>query len=224
MTKQQPQGKNKRFWTPFRVSLTFVVLVMIAVIGISSCKSSDEKENRPVASRPSNKAPAPPRQVDGAPRASEIQALPDSVRSTRLKTIDGSTISLADYAGKVVLVNLWATWCGPCRMETPELVRLHKEFQSQGVEMVGLTNATDGRETPESVGQFVRDFKVDYHIGWAPVEVLSALYQVEPQRDAIPQSFVISRDGRILKKFVGFNQVYTPPQFKQAIEDALQTN
>jgi peroxiredoxin len=222
--KKEPQRNNQRFWTPPRVALTVVVVSLVAVAGISSCTSSDEKENRPATSSSNNSAPATRPPVKGAPAqpAFSSPVLPDNVRSAKLKTADGRTISLADYSGKVVLVNLWATWCGPCRIETPELVKLHKEFQSQGVEMVGLTNETDPRETPESVGQFVRDFQVDYHIGWATVEVLSALYDVEPQRDAIPQSFIISRDGRILKKFVGFNPVTTPPQIKQAIEDALK--
>jgi hypothetical protein len=68
------------------------------------------------------------------------------------------------------------------------------------------------------VRNFVRDFNVDYRIGWATPQVAITLMQ---GRDAIPQSFVINRDGRIVMRFVGFNAVTTPPRIKQAVEDAL---
>jgi len=208
-----PQSKEKRFWTPLRLALTLVVLSLIAALGISSCNSTDEKGavGKSEPPPPVKPAPAPP---------AALVSLPANIRDAGLRTVNGQTVKLSDYAGKVVLVNLWATWCGPCRNEIPELVKLHKEFQSRGVEMVGLTNDGDPRETPESVKSFVREFQVDYHIGWASSEVQIAFMQMTG-RDAIPQSFIISRDGRILRKFVGFNPVSTPPQIRQALEDAL---
>jgi thiol-disulfide isomerase/thioredoxin len=218
---KHPRGENRHFWTPLRMMLTVVVLSLIALGGVSSCTSSDEK---PVANQPVISGTAvPPRAVaNNQPVANApIGSLAANIREAKLKTINGSPITLGDYSGKVLLVNLWATWCGPCRSETPELVKLHKEFQSQGVEMVGLTNENDPRETPEDVSNFVREFHVDYKIGWATGEVLNALNDVAPQRDAIPQSYIISRDGHILRKFVGFNPISTPPQIRQAITDAL---
>ena len=207
---------NRKFWTPLRLILTVMVLSLIAIGGISSCTSSDEKNNgvatQPAAPGPAN-TPVPPSTVtnsmDTAPAS-----LPSNIREAKLKTVGGSTITLADYSGKVLLVNLWATWCGPCRSETPELVKLHKEFQSRGVEMVGLS--TEPQESSaEKVKDFVQAFQVDYHIGWAPPEVAITFMQMT-QRDAIPQSFVISRDGHILKQFVGFSPVGTPPQIRQS--------
>ena len=211
-TKQR-QSKETRFWTPLRLALTVVVLSLIVALGISSCTSNDEKGTvgKSEPPPPVNSAPPPP---------AALVSLPANIRDAGLRTVNGQMIKLSDYAGKVVLVNLWATWCGPCRNETPELVKLHKEFQSRGVEMVGLTNDGDPRETPESVQSFVREFQVDYHIGWASPEVQIAFMQMTG-RDAIPQSFIISRDGRILRKFVGFSLVNTPPQIRQALEDAL---
>jgi peroxiredoxin len=143
--------------------------------------------------------------------------LPTSVTDAELKAVAGKPIKISNYSGKVLLVNLWATWCGPCRLETPELVKLHKEFRSQGVEVIGLST-----ENPESsadlVREFVHDYNVDYRVGWATNEVAIALMQ---GRDAIPQSFIISRSGRILKRFVGFNPVATPPQIREALQEAL---
>lgn len=200
--KKKSPRKQQKFWTPLRLAGTALVLALIAVAGISSCTSNDGGRG---ASSNAN--------LPGTP-------LPANVRSATLRTADGGTISLADYSGKVVLLNLWATWCGPCRQETPELVRLHQEFQSQGVEMVGLSTE-DPNRSAESVRNFVKAFQVDYHVGWAPSDVAVSLMQLSG-RDAIPQSFIISRDGRILNKFVGFNQYSTPPQIKQALLDALK--
>jgi peroxiredoxin len=102
-------------------------------------------------------------------------------------------------------------------METPELVKLHKEFQSRGVEMIGLSTE-DPDNSAQSVMEFMREFDVDYQIGWATREVAITLMQ---GRTSIPQSFIIARDGRILKRFIGFNPESTPPQLKQALEEAL---
>ena len=133
------------------------------------------------------------------------------------RTTSGESIKLGDYSGKVLLVNLWATWCGPCRMETPELVKLNKEFKDRGVEMIGLSTE-DPDDSAQSVHEFVRAYKVDYQIGWATREVALGLMQ---GRTNIPQSFIIARDGRILKRFIGFNPQSTPVQLRQALEQAL---
>ena len=102
-------------------------------------------------------------------------------------------------------------------METPELVKLHKEFQSRGVEMIGLSTENPDASA-ESVKNFVREYEVDYQIGWATREVAQALMQGKTN---IPQSFIIARDGRIVKRFIGFNPQSTPPQLKKALEEAL---
>jgi glutathione peroxidase-family protein len=96
---------------------------------------------------------------------------------------------------------------------------LQKEYRSKGVEVVGLSTE-DPDESEQSVKNFVKDYQVDYRIGWATSDVKLTLMQ---GRDAIPQSFVISRDGRIVRRFVGFNSKATPPQMKLAIEEALKT-
>src|SRR6266571_6890605 len=165
----------------------------------------------PVNANASAIAPAPA--VRAAP--SELTDLPPAVSVAPLKDAKGSSFKLADFFGKVMVVNLWATWCGPCRQEIPELVKLHKEFHSRGVEMIGLTTE-DPDASAEKVRKFIQDFQIDYRIGWAPVEVGVPLMQ---GHDAIPQTFVISRDGRILKHFTGFSAANTSAQLKQALED-----
>ena len=200
--------KEVKFWTPLRLASTAVVLGLIAAFGASSCNSNDPPPS--VGIKRTN-PPAPNRPNTG------LVTLPRTVLDAENRAATGGPIKLANYSGKVLLVNLWATWCGPCRVETPELVKLNKEFRSRGVEMIGLSTE-DPDASAQSVAQFVREYDVDYQIGWATREVAQTLMQ---GRSSIPQSFIIARDGRILKRFIGFNPSSTPPQLKQALEEAL---
>lgn len=202
-----------RFWNPYRIAITLVVFSLLAAFGVSSCNSTGDQpvvvEPKPRAAiKPANNAPAPP----------AMPTLPPNVLNAELRASSGAPIKLSDYTGKVLIVNLWATWCQPCRVEIPELVKLYKEYRSKGVEVVGLSTE-DPDASEESVRTFVKDHNVDYRVGWATNEVALTLMQ---GRDSIPQSFVISRDGHIVKRFIGFSITATPPQLKQAIEDALK--
>lgn len=203
------QEKNS-YLTPMRLAFTVLVLLLVSAFGISSCNSTDGIEKPgPVSINPARTAPA---------ALEPMVTLPTEVLDTELTVINGPPIKLSNYAGKVLVVNLWATWCGPCRMEIPELVKLYKEYRAKGLEIVGLST-----ENPEAsaagVRRFAEEFEINYPLGWATPEVAITLMQ---GRDAIPQSFVISRDGRVLKRFVGFSAIATPQQLKVAIEDALK--
>lgn len=209
--KMSKENREKNHYlTPARLALTLRVLSLVSAFGISSCNSTDGiGKLGPVSINPAKPAPAAP---------GPMVTLPPVVLDTELKAMNGRPIKLSDYAGKVLVVNLWATWCGPCRMEIPELVKFHKEYRAKGLEVVGLST-----ENPEAsaagVRRFAQEFKMDYPVGWATPEVAITLMQ---GRDAIPQSFVISRDGRILKRFVGFSAAATPQQLRDAIEEALK--
>jgi thiol-disulfide isomerase/thioredoxin len=194
-----------RFWTPLRVACTVIALGLLAAFGVSSCNSND-----PTSTTSANRTAAPT-------RPAALATLPQPILDAENKASSGDPIKLGNYSGKVLLVNLWATWCGPCRMETPELVKLHKEYQSRGVEMIGLSTE-DPEASAESVSDFIREYKVDYQIGWAKREVAATLMQ---GRGSIPQSFVIARDGRIVRRFIGFRPDLTPGQIKAALEEAL---
>jgi thiol-disulfide isomerase/thioredoxin len=196
--KKSVQIVKRKFWTPLRVVTTFIALAMLVSLGVSSCNS--------------NEPPAAPRSTSSGP------TLPPNVLNAELKTVNGNSIRLADYSGKVVVVNLWATWCGPCRMEIPELVKLYNEFKSQGFEVVGLSTENPV-DSADSVRDFVRNFQMGYQVGWAPSDVSISLMR---GNTAIPQSFLVARDGRILKRFVGFNRDSTPPLMREAIEAALK--
>lgn len=220
MQENKKLDPGKTLWTPARLAFTIVVLSLVAAFGVSSCNSSDEKRPEPAGERSTSKndAAKQPRSAPAAPAAPALMTtLPASVADAELRAVTGAPIKLSSYAGKVLLVNLWATWCNPCRLETPELVKLYTEFRPQGLEVIGLSTENPDA-TAEAVKQFVQDYNVNYRVGWSPPEVSITLMQ---GRDAIPQSFVISRTGRVVKRFVGFNPIQTPPLIKEAIQEAL---
>jgi thiol-disulfide isomerase/thioredoxin len=132
-----------------------------------------------------------------------------------INLLDGQKTKLADYSGKVLIVDLWATWCGPCKQEIPHLVEIAKEYKDKGVEVIGLTN-----ENPETdaewVKKFSEDFNINYPIGWADEAMTEGLMRGRP---SIPQTFIIGRDGKIVRHFVGFSPRLIP-QMKAAIEEA----
>ena len=208
LKKQEPGPIT--FWSPLRLVSTLIVLGLVAAFAASSCNSND----------PESKAPATAAKPGASPAAT--LPVPPVVLATEMRSTNGQPIKLSNYSGKVLLVNLWATWCGPCRRETPELVRLHKEYQARGVEMVGLSTE-DPIASAQSVHDFVQQFQVDYQVGWATRDVAIALMQLSG-RSSIPQSFIITRSGRIKKQFIGFDPTRTPPLLKQALEDALIDN
>ncbi|HEU4435650.1 MAG TPA: TlpA disulfide reductase family protein [Pyrinomonadaceae bacterium] len=183
-----------KFWTPLRIVTTLIVMALLAAIGVSSCNSNDSSS-----------------------RTAHLPVVPSVVFDTEMTAANGSPIKLSNYSGKILFVNLWATWCGPCRMETPELVRLHKEYEARGVEFIGLSTE-DPNTSAEKVRDFVQQYNVDYHVGWATREVALTLMQ---GKTTIPQSFIITRDGRLFKKIDGFHPVRTPPELRKALDAAL---
>ncbi len=140
-----------------------------------------------------------------------------NVLDTSFRLVDGGSRKISDYSGKVLVVDLWATWCRPCRQEIPHLIELANEYKSKGVEVIGLTT-----EDPEADAQLVRDFsqqfKINYPIGWAEMPLADQLMN---GRDGIPQTIIIGRDGKVKQHFVGFNRTVSVPQMKAALDEAV---
>jgi peroxiredoxin len=113
----------------------------------------------------------------------------------RLPDLAGSRWQLSDRRGRVVLVNFWATWCPPCREETPGLVRLYRDYKSRGVDMVGISMDDDPRE---AVPPFLRKYGVPY-----PVLVPDSSFALGNEVDSLPTTLLIDRQGRVAKVYVG---------------------
>jgi thiol-disulfide isomerase/thioredoxin len=125
-----------------------------------------------------------------------------------LESLDGKTLRLSDFRGKAVLLNFWATWCGPCKIEMPWFVDLQNQYGSQGLQIVGVA-MDDGSK--EDIAKFAKDMGVNYPI-LIGKDSVGDQYGGVP---ALPQSFLITRDGKIVDKIVGLRG-------KSEIEDAIR--
>ena len=125
-----------------------------------------------------------------------------------LESLDGKTMKLSDFRGKAVLLNFWATWCGPCKIEMPWFVELQNQYAAQGFQIVGV--AMDDA-SKEDIGKFAKDMGVNYPI-LIGKESVGDQYGGVP---ALPESFLIGRDGKIVDKIIGLRG-------KAEIEDAIK--
>ena|SRR5215510_2265433 len=211
------EKENDAFWTPGRVAIALIVGVLVVGYAISRWSSGGNVTNtRPGASRTTNQPVAEP-----AVPATAFVPLPQGLRDTAVNTIDGESLKLSDYANKVVVLNIWATWCGPCRLEMPELVKISNEYKTRGLVVLGVATSYNEQNDPQRVKNFVKAQNIPYKIIWDDGTLAGPLVQAVQGRSVIPQSFVISRDGRIVKHFSGFNVYQTPQLMRQAIEDSL---
>lgn len=121
-------------------------------------------------------------------------------RSSGWITDKSQRASLSDYKGKVVLLDFYATWCQPCRVETPHLVRLQDEYGPKGLQVIGLN--VGGEEDRDKVPAYAREFGVQYPLAF-PDDDLVTKYLSD--NDNIPQSFVFDRNGNLVKRFVGYS-------------------
>jgi len=212
---RQPDHDRRTFWTPARVAATSALLALISTFGISSCGKPVEDMGTPKATVTVNASGpnAPKRPASVGPTT-----MPAKVLEANLETIiDGKPFKLSDLKDKVFVLDLWATWCGPCRSSTPELVSLQKEFGSRGFEVIGLDIDPDS-DTPEDVKAFADEFKINYKLAFADRELAMSLMR----GGNIPQTLVVGRDGRIVEHLVGFNPVVMPKKLRAAIEQALE--
>jgi peroxiredoxin len=113
-----------------------------------------------------------------------------------LKDADGNSVTLADYRGKVVLVNFWATWCGPCEAEIPWFIEFEKKYKDQGFAVLGVSMDDDGWK---SVRPYVASHKINYRVMIGSELVSQQFGEIE----SLPTSFVLDREGRIASNHVG---------------------
>jgi cytochrome c biogenesis protein CcmG, thiol:disulfide interchange protein DsbE len=149
---------------------TLFALLMVLLFVLPSC--AREKTAAPVVG---NKAP-----------------------SFTLKDIDGKAVRLSDFAGKVVLVDFWATWCSPCQESMAELEQLHRKYRDRGVVVLGISMDTGG-----DAASRVRDFANKHHLTYLMLmddKKTSASYAVYN----IPATYLLDRDHRIVKKYPGY--------------------
>jgi len=114
-----------------------------------------------------------------------------------LQTITGEEVSLSDYRGKIVFINFWATWCGPCRTEIPAFVELQDEYGTDNLVILGISVDQGDRSV---VTEFAKEYNINYKILYANGEVVGKYGGIR----SIPTTFIVDRDGYIRDGRVGF--------------------
>jgi len=125
-----------------------------------------------------------------------------------LKDLSGKEVRLSDYKNDVVLINFWASWCPPCKIEIPGFEKIYSDYNDKGFAIIGIS--------VDSVSQsFIRNMGMTYPVVMANKRVLNNYGKIT----GIPTSFLIGRDGKIIKKVVG---VYSESRLRNDVENALK--
>lgn len=128
------------------------------------------------------------------------------------KAINGRTVRLADFKGKVVLLNFWATWCAPCRAEMPELVKLQREYEARGLQVIGVAVP---RYRRAAVRRAARRLNLNYPVLYGSRDLVAAYDAGE----VLPTTVVIDREGKVRARILG---ILEPDEFEQSVRPLLQ--
>jgi thiol-disulfide isomerase/thioredoxin len=135
----------------------------------------------------------------------------DAAPAWTLKDLNGKTVSLSDFKGKVVVLDIWATWCPPCRAEIPHFIELQDQYKDKGVTVVGMSVDSTG---PAAVAKFVEENKMNYPIVMAD-EATATAYGAD---QGIPFTIVIDKNGQVVARHLGLTDKET---FQDDIAKAL---
>ena len=181
------------------------ITLLLLIVALAACKRGEKATHE--SSRGAHTTPSAAEQtatgIDVGARMPDYSAM----------NLDGSKFELASKRDKVVLLNVWATWCGPCRFEIPELQRMHDQYASRGFEVVGVSVDESG---VESVRQFVNEQKMRYPIALDPQGKLASILQTS----VLPTSVLLDRNGKIVWKKYGAI-LENDEELKSAIEKTL---
>ena len=184
--------------TPSSRLLLALLLVAGAVLG---CRPTDEDpQTSPLRTLPEQAGPV----VLGG---DTLAVAPDF----RLPRLDGGTLRLSDYRGRVVLLNFWATWCPPCRAEIPDLVELQRTWAAEGLEVIGVSLDEEGFEA-------VRPFAEAYDINYPLVVDDGTVAAQFGSLYGLPTTLILDKEGRIVQRVIG---LFPTEQMRPTLEALL---
>jgi thiol-disulfide isomerase/thioredoxin len=188
-------------------------LFVLALFGFAAHARAQEPappQQAPKVTVTAQRAPAPSVKLEPA------KVISDELFARDQREIGGRVFRLADYRGRVFVVNIWATWCGPCWREIPEFNRVHADYSARGVEFIGLV-MNDPTNDADKVNSVARELKMKYKLAWLDYQTATALMGT---RTVIPQTFVVGTDGRVLLHVRGYNPA-VPDMVRAAVGRAL---
>ncbi len=194
-----------------------VLFVWLSIIfsGFTACSNAVTTQKGPVNET------APAVQNTNATETTEIKKnnfppVPTGILQSEIKDLEGNTFKIEDKKGKVILINLWATWCGPCRAEMPELVAMQEKYRDKGFEVIGLD--TDD-ESVEEIKAFAEKMKLNYQLGYADGKMLSEFIKIT-RLSGIPQTMIINREGKMVL-VIGGGGIRAVNNIKEMVEKTV---
>lgn len=172
--------EDKIRWVPFGA----LALTMVVVTGFWKIEKNLEQPLKPVEATQAGA---------GQPTQSKLEGKPAPDFS--LPTLGGGTMRLSDYRGKIVFLNIWATWCPPCRDEMPSMQRLYEHFQGRDFEM--LTISID--EDPSKVEPFMKELGLTFPVAFDPQQQVASQYGIT----GVPETYLIDKNGIVMHHMIG---------------------
>lgn len=183
------------------------ILLLAANLSLAAAcsqQSANNSEPTPVLSEaPTTTFPMPPISSEG------------STVAVGWTLADGKRVNLSEQQGKVVVLDLYATWCEPCRQSIPHLIVLHERYAAKGLSLVGLN--VGGPDDRVKVAGFAAEFQITYPLGF-PDKSLTDLFLSDDK--SIPQTFIFNREGRLIKRYIGYDQSM-PGELEELIKAEL---
>ncbi|MFM9905468.1 MAG: TlpA disulfide reductase family protein [Pyrinomonadaceae bacterium] len=199
--------------------LALFVFFTIVFSSFTGCKGTSQQANA------NNAAAAPPNAVaqsNGEPtKSSNYPLLVSGIADANIELLDSTMTKVAERKGKVILLNLWGIWCGPCRAEMPALAQLQAQYGEKGFEVIGL-NIGDSDGSPEgleNIKKFSEQMNLNYTLGRIDRAATNQFYLLTRQ-EVVPQSVLVTRDGHLRGVFVGGGSRVTD-SIKETVEKAM---
>lgn len=191
-------------------------LLLFACLALLACMFACTRSETPQPQQPAKPKPVKRASTPEKPKKAEDvadSAVGSMMPPYRGQLLDGKEFDLAAEKGNVVLLNLWATWCGPCKGEIPELVKMHDEYSARGFKVVGVSLDDTGAD---GVKEFVQQEKINYPIVLDPEGKLANTFQTS----IIPTTVLIDKTGKIVWKQYGAVSA-NDDTLKKALDTAL---
>jgi len=185
----------------FFTNLGLFIVLSVAFSYLTACGGSTQtgNDNSGVAVKTNTES--------SGGKSSDYPPLVSGISEGVIHLLDGSRTKASDHKGKILILNLWGIWCGPCRDEMPHLAAMQHQFGDKGLEVFGLNIGDhDGNaESVDAIKKFAEQSKIDYTLARIDGPMINAFYLLSKQT-VVPQTLLIDREGRLRGVFIGGGQ------------------
>jgi len=180
-------------------NLVVFVLLAVAMSSLTGCGDTSANTSGTNSATSSS--------ANSVGKSAGYPKLASALAEAELELMDGSKLKITEKKGKVLMLNIWGTWCGPCRQEMPHLIEMQTKYKDQGFEVIGL-NIGSYEGTPESnedILKFAAEMKLNYTLARSTRQTTGVFYAITKQ-SVVPQTMLVDREGHVRGIFVGGGQ------------------